>query len=250
MHIHVFPLHDYFTLLILIFPLLDMWAVDMRCVEPGAMWAMPRGSPLESHISYFSFPVILLYAINRAQALLSCYMWIRYYTGYCYRRLGTLLFLIHVPLVHGYTNSQNTVISYIVIIVTGCLIHSYIMFTHHCYTCMYYFYILVIWITIHIACLIVACIFLYSCCMIVSRYWYSRYWIRELLIYDVWNPISIVSRFLLSCFMLSTKLMSCYRVTCIMYCSCSWYSVYIKCVTYYMGLGETWRLTRSCRVDV
>ena len=55
MYIHVFSLHDCFPLLILI-----------------------------SHISCLLFPVILLYAINRAQVLLSCYMWIRYYTGYCY----------------------------------------------------------------------------------------------------------------------------------------------------------------------
>ena len=31
--IFVFPLHDCFPLLILISPLLNMWAVDMRCVE-------------------------------------------------------------------------------------------------------------------------------------------------------------------------------------------------------------------------
>ena len=59
--IPVFMLHDYFPLLILIFLLLDTWAVDMRCVK--------------SHIYYFSFPVILIYAINRAHVLLSWYMY-------------------------------------------------------------------------------------------------------------------------------------------------------------------------------
>jgi len=59
MDIHVFPLNDYFSLLKLIFPLLDTWAVDMRCVE--------------SHINCFLFPVILFYAINRAHVSLSCY---------------------------------------------------------------------------------------------------------------------------------------------------------------------------------
>jgi len=47
MDIHVFPLHAYFPLLILIFWLLDTWAFDMRCVK--------------SHIYCFPFPVILFY---------------------------------------------------------------------------------------------------------------------------------------------------------------------------------------------
>ena len=96
--------------------------------------------------------------------------------------LCTLLFLIHVPLVHGYTNSRTTVISYIVIIVTWILGTQ----LYHVYTSLLHMHSL----------------FLYSChmdhrsyCMyihvfllqIVSRYWYSRYWIRELLICDVWN---------------------------------------------------------------
>jgi len=61
MDIHVFPLHDYFPLLILKFTLLYRWVVDMRCVE--------------SHIYCFLFPVFLFYAINRAHVLLSCYMY-------------------------------------------------------------------------------------------------------------------------------------------------------------------------------
>ena len=54
MSIHVFPLHDYF-------PLLDMWAIDMRCVE--------------SHFYCFPFLDILFHAINRAHVMLSCYMY-------------------------------------------------------------------------------------------------------------------------------------------------------------------------------
>jgi len=70
-------------------------------------------------------------------------------------------------------------------------------------------------------------ILMYSCYMIVSRYCYcySRYWIHEPLICDVWNPTSIISRFPLSCFVLSTELMLCYRVTCTISCTCSWYTV-------------------------
>ena len=88
--------------------------------------------------------------------------------------------------------------------------------------------------------MIATCIFMYSRYMIISRYWYwyFLYWTCELLICDMWNPTSIIFCFPLSCFMLSTELMSCYHVTCTMYWSCSWYSVYIKCVTYIMGLGR------------
>jgi len=70
----VFLLHDYFPYW-LIFSLLDMWAFDMRCVELSATWIQATGPPLESHIYCFSFSVILFYAINRAQVMLSCYMY-------------------------------------------------------------------------------------------------------------------------------------------------------------------------------
>ena len=56
MHRHVFSLHDYFLLLILIFPLLDTWAVDMRCVE--------------SHIYCSRFP-LLCFVLSTE--LMSCY---------------------------------------------------------------------------------------------------------------------------------------------------------------------------------
>ena len=59
MYILIFQLHDYFPLLI--FSLLDTRAVDMRCVE--------------SHIYCFPFPVILFHAINRAQVMVSYYMY-------------------------------------------------------------------------------------------------------------------------------------------------------------------------------
>ena len=168
------------------------------------------------------------------------------------RILCTLLFLIHVPLVHGYTNSQNTVNSYIVIIVTWMLGTQ----LYHVYTSLLHMHILFLYschmdhrsYCISYCCMYIPVFLLYDC----FRYWYwfFRYWIRELLICDVWNPTSIVSRFPLSCFMLSTELKFGYRVTCIMYYSCSWYPVHIQCIKYKMGLGETWWLTRSCRVDI
>ena len=71
----VFPLHDCFPLLILIFLLLDMWTVDMRCVKLSVTWIQATGSPLEFHISCFPFSIILFHAINRAHVLLSCYMY-------------------------------------------------------------------------------------------------------------------------------------------------------------------------------
>ena len=61
MYLPVCPLHEYFPLLILIFPLLDIWAVDMRCVA--------------SHIYCFPFPVVLFYAINKAHVLFSYYLY-------------------------------------------------------------------------------------------------------------------------------------------------------------------------------
>ena len=129
------------------------------------------------------------------------------------------------------------------------LLHMYVMFTYPCYTCMYGFSILVIWIPVHITCIIVPCyprshvICLFPVTDIVFP-------LLDTWAVDMRYVESHIYCFPLSCFVLSTKLMSCYRVTCIMYCSCSWYHVYIKCMNYKMGLGETWRLTSSCRVDV
>jgi len=74
LHVYSFiPVTWFFLLLILIFPLLNTWAVDIRCVELGAMWIKATGAT--SWISHLLFLVILFYAINRAHVQLSCYMW-------------------------------------------------------------------------------------------------------------------------------------------------------------------------------
>ena len=79
----VTPLHDYFPLLILIFPLLDMNAVDilfpvtdMATPITGheSCWYATCGLPhllFPFPVILFLFPVILFYAINRAQVQLS-----------------------------------------------------------------------------------------------------------------------------------------------------------------------------------
>ena len=77
-------------------------------------------------------------------------------TDHCYymitERLHGLVLHIYVPLVHGYTNARTTAFHIIVII-----LHIYVMLTYHCYTCMYGFSVLVIWIPVHITCIIVPC---------------------------------------------------------------------------------------------
>jgi len=171
----------------------------------------------------------------------------------------TLIFLIQVPPIHRYTNSLDTLISYIDIIVTWMLdthlyhdhtsllhmfiapVYMHVLFLYSCHMdhrsyYMYYYSMLS----------------LYSCYMIVFRYWYwySSYLIYELLICNVWNPTSIVFRFPLSCFTLSTELRSCYHVTCTMPSTCSFYAVYCEDNKYNFGMGETWRLIRSYCVDV
>ena len=59
-HVTVFMLYACFPLLILLLPLLDTWAVDMRYVD--------------SHIYCFPFPVIVFRTINRAHVMLLYYM--------------------------------------------------------------------------------------------------------------------------------------------------------------------------------
>jgi len=80
--------------------------------------------------------------------------------------LCTLLFLIHVPLVHGYTNSQTIVISYIVIIVTWMLDTQ----LYHVYTSLSHMHVL----------------FLYSCHMDHRSYYMSYYcmYIHVFLLHD------------------------------------------------------------------
>jgi len=78
------------------------------------------------------------------------------YTDYCY----TYRF-------HWYTDIPIHGVPHIILLLSslhGCSIHSYLMLTHHCYicsphecTCMYCFYLLVIWIPVHITCIIVPC---------------------------------------------------------------------------------------------
>jgi len=63
MNIPVFPLHVSFLLLILIFPLLDMWAVDMRRVKLSATWVQASG--VTSWIPHLLFP--------NSYYLISCY---------------------------------------------------------------------------------------------------------------------------------------------------------------------------------
>ena len=62
-YITLFPLHDCFPLLILIFSLLDMWVVDMECVKLSVMWVQAMG--VTSRISHFLFSV--------SRYLVSCY---------------------------------------------------------------------------------------------------------------------------------------------------------------------------------
>ena len=67
-HVPVFMLYDCFLLLIWIFPLLNMRAVDTRYVESHiycSRYIVP--------VILFPFLVILFYAINRTLVQLSCY---------------------------------------------------------------------------------------------------------------------------------------------------------------------------------
>jgi len=74
-HVIVSMLYDRFLLMIRIFLLLDMWAVDMRYVgSPHLLFPFPvYCSCYLVHVILFLIPVILFYAINRAQVQLSCY---------------------------------------------------------------------------------------------------------------------------------------------------------------------------------
>ena len=111
---------------------------------------------------------------------------------------------------------------------------------YHCYTCMYGFFILVIWIPAQITCIIVPCyrihvIWLFPVTDIVipvTRYmscWYAMCGIPHLLF-----PFPVIlfplycSRFPLYCSMLSTELRSSYHVTRIMYCIYSLYTWHIR----------------------
>ena len=157
----------------------------------------------------------------------------------------TLLCRIHIPPIYRCTTSRNTVIPYIVIIVTWILgislLHMHVWFIYSCHMdsrsyYMYYFSMLSP----------------YSCYIIVSRYWYyySHYWTHELLICDVWNPTSIVpvSRYPVLCYQLSSGHVIMLHVPCTVLVLLR----YVLEMTYNkdnLGMEETWQLTRSYRVD-
>jgi len=75
-HVPVFMLYDCFLLLIWIFPLLDMRAVDMRYVESHIYCSRFL---LYCFRDIIPVPVILFYAINRAQVQLSYYPYLVLY---------------------------------------------------------------------------------------------------------------------------------------------------------------------------
>jgi len=77
--LHVYsciPVTYYFPLLILIFPLLDTWAIDMRCVELSATWIQATGAT--SRIPHLLFPV------SR-------------YLDSCYEHSSCPVIVLHVP---------------------------------------------------------------------------------------------------------------------------------------------------------
>ena len=69
-------LNDCFSLLILIFSLLDMWAVDMGCVRLSATWIQATG--VTSRIAISCFPI-------------SCYL------VSCYQQGSCPVIVLHVP---------------------------------------------------------------------------------------------------------------------------------------------------------
>ena len=136
------------------------------------------------------------------------------------------------------------------------LLLRHVMFTYHCYTCMSRFHIPVTHACMVSLVLSYGSPFLLhvSCYMIVSRYWYvwflyslhmdprSYYMYHVIWLFPVTDIVFPLldtwavdmryveshiycSRFPLSCLVLSTELMSCYRVTCTISCTCSWYTV-------------------------
>jgi len=125
------------------------------------------------------------------------------------------LFLIHVPPIYRYTNSLDTVISYIGIIIIWILgtqlyhVHTSLL---HMFTAPVYMHVLCLY-SCHMDhrsyykyyC---AMLSLYSCYMIIARYWTC-----ELLICDVWNSTSICFPFPVILFLAINKahvLLSCY----------------------------------------
>ena len=128
--------------------------------------------------------------------------------------------LVHVLVIHRYVT--RLIATHICS--TGTRIYPFTEYRmsyscYHRYMDARYTVMLCLHITVTHACIVsiflsygstvyIACIFRFSCYMIISRswYWISCYWIHELLICDVWNPTSIVpvSRYPVLCYQLSS----------------------------------------------
>jgi len=144
----------------------------------------------------------------------------------------------------------------------GCSIHCYLMFTYHCYTCIYDIFSLVTWISIPITCIIVPWYRIHVICLFpvtdivipVTGYmfpvtdtdvpdtgyescWYAICGLPHLLFpFPVILILLYCSRFPLYGSMLSTELRSSYHDTRIMYCIYSCYLVYLT----YQIIKITW----------
>ena len=116
------------------------------------------------------------------------------------------------------------------------LLHMHVILP--CDTCLYDFFILVIWIPISITCIIVPCYRIHVIWLLpVTDMDFLLLDVRavdmqyvESHIYCSCFPL-YCSHFPLYCSMLSTELRSSYHVTHIMYCNCSCYIVYLTYVT-------------------
>ena len=129
--------------------------------------------------------------------------------------------LLHVDELHWYTDIPMHGLSHFTWLLHswhGWSVHSYVMFSYHCYTCMSCLHIPVTHacmvslflsygssFILHVLLFHVIPVFLlYDCFPLLILY--SRYWIHELLICDMWNPTSIVpvSRYRVWCYQQSS----------------------------------------------
>ena len=104
--------------------------------------------------TYHALHDILSFTDIRRHQHCYCMLW-----SYCYT---DTLYTISGTRIHQFTRYHHFI--YLISSLHECSIHSYLMFTHYCYicsshecTCMPCFYLLVIWITVHITCIIVPC---------------------------------------------------------------------------------------------
>jgi len=185
-----------------------------------------------------------------------------YYTEHCYFNTcitiaWTLLVHVLISLLHGFTCIY--VLNVLIFMLPGSLFLLHDLLLHD------YFCIPVTWVfhTVHDY-------FLYHCIdMKLLLFTYIVHWSEMcgakchaeyctscyhiILLSCTWihegPPLAFhISCFLLSCSVIHRLLMFCYSVTCYIYCYYSWFIVIFN--KYNMGLGETWRLTNSYRVDV